>query len=50
MMSYFHRRHEKKIDLKDPLFQLYLSSKHLVEKLDLVIHWVETLKLKKKAL
>jgi len=52
MMSYFHRRHDKKIDLKEierTTVSTLLIPKHLVEKLDLVIPFVENSKTKKKS-
>jgi hypothetical protein len=52
MISYFNRRHEKKIDLKKlerSTASTLLVPKHLVEKLDLVIPYVENSKTKKKS-
>ena len=52
MISYFHRRHEKKIDLKEferSTVSTLLIPKHLVEKLELVIPFVENSKTKKKS-
>jgi len=52
MISYFHRRHEKKIDLKGfnrSSVSTLLIPKHLVEKLGLVIPFVENSKTKKKS-
>jgi len=52
MISYFHRRHEKKVDLKEfekSTVSTLLIPKHLVEKLELVIPYVENSKTKKKS-
>jgi len=52
MISYFHRRHEKKIDLKEferSTVSTLLIPKHLVEKLELVIPYVENSKTKRKS-
>ena len=52
MISYFHRRHDKKVDLKEferSTVSTLLIPKHLVEKLDLVIPIVENPKTKKKS-
>jgi len=52
MISYFHRRHDKKIDLKEferSTVSTLLIPKHLVEKLNLVIPYVESSKTKKKS-
>jgi len=52
MISYFHRRHEKKVDLKGfnrSSVSTLLIPKHLVEKLGLVIPFVENSKTKKKS-
>jgi len=52
MISYFHRKHEKKVDLKGfkrSTISTLLIPKHLVEKLDLVIPCVENSKTKKKS-
>jgi len=52
MISYFYRRHEKKIDLKEfekSTVSTLLIPKHLVEKLELVIPYVENSKTKKKS-
>ena len=52
MISYFHRRHDKKIDLKEferSSVSNLLIPKHLVEKLDLVIPFLENSKTKKKS-
>ena len=53
MISYFHRRHEKKVDLKGfnrwSSVSTLLIPKHLVEKLELVIPFVENSKTKKKS-
>ena len=52
MISFFNRRHEKKIDLKElkrSTVSTLLIPKHLVEKLDLVIPFVENSKTKKKS-
>jgi len=52
MISYFHRRHDKKIDLKEferSSVSTLLIPKHLVEKLDLVIPFLENSKTKKKS-
>jgi len=52
MISYFHRKHEKKVDLKKlerSTVSTLLIPKHLVEKLDLVIPIVENPKTKKKS-
>jgi len=52
MISYFHRRHDKKIDLKEfekSTVSTLLIPKHLVEKLDLVIPYVENSKTSKKS-
>ena len=52
MISYFHCRHEKKVDLKEfekSTVSTLLIPKHLVEKLELVIPYVENSKTKKKS-
>ena len=52
MISYFQRRHDKKIDLKGfnrSSVSTLLIPKHLVEKLELVIPFVENSKTKKKS-
>jgi len=52
MISYFQRRHDKKIDLKEferSTASTLLIPKHLVKKLDLVIPFVENSKTKKKS-
>jgi hypothetical protein len=52
MISYFHRKHDKKVDLKEferSTVSTLLIPKHLVEKLDLVIPFVENSKTKKKS-
>jgi hypothetical protein len=52
MISYFHRRHDKKVDLKEferSTVSTLLIPKHLVEKLELVIPFVENSKTKKKS-
>ena len=51
MISYFHRKHEKKVDLKEferSTVSTLLIPRHLVEKLDLVIPSVENSNTKKK--
>ena len=52
MISYFHRKHEKKVDLKEferSTVSTLLIPMHLVEKLNLVIPFVENSKTKKKS-
>ena len=52
MISYFQRRHYKKIDLKEferSTVSTLLIPKYLVEKLDLVVPYVENSKTKKKS-
>jgi len=52
MISYFYRKHEKKVDLKEferSTVSTLLIPKHLVEKLDLVIPYIENSKTKKKS-
>jgi len=52
MISYFYRRHDKKVDLKEferSTVSTLLIPKHLAEKLDLVIPYVENSKTKKKS-
>jgi len=52
MISYFQRRHDKNVDLKEferSTVSTLLIPKHLVEKLDLVIPCVENSKTKKKS-
>ena len=52
MISYFYRRHDKKVDLKEfekSTVTTLLIPKHLVDKLELVIPYVENSNTKKKS-
>ena len=52
MISYFHRKHQKMVDLKEfekSTVSTFLIPKHLVKKLDLVLPYVENSKTKKKS-